>query len=66
MVVTVIVNHPLHVPFSITHPFLFATTLGPFQPALYLRTTTKKGGVPLEDNHVSMMVVSLYGMNVLL
>jgi len=66
MIITVIVNHPAHVTFCRTHLFLFERTLGPFQPALNLIMTAKKRGVPLEDNHISRMVVSIYGINVLL
>ncbi len=66
MVVTVIVNHPVDVTFCITHLFLFETTLGPFQPALYLITTAKKRGVSLEDHNLSRMVVSICGITVLL
>src|SRR5260370_41799947 len=66
MVVTVIFNHPAHVTFCITHLFLFETTLGPFQPALYLITTAKKRRGSIEYHHISRMVVSICGFYVLL
>src|SRR5438128_1783803 len=39
MIITVIVNHPLHVSLCPAHLLLCETTLGPFQPALYVQTT---------------------------
>jgi hypothetical protein len=66
MVVTVIVNHPTHVTFCITHLFLFETTLDPFAPVLYVRATAKKRGVPVEETHIARMVFPIFGITVLL
>ena len=43
-------DHPLHMPLCPAHVLLFETTLGPFQPTLYVQTTATAVGASLEGN----------------
>jgi len=59
MIITVIVNHPLHVPLGPAHVLLCEAAPGPLQPALNVQTAAIAIGAPLEDNHIAGIVVAV-------
>ncbi len=66
MIITVIFNHPLHMPLRPAHMVLFDATLGPFQPTLYLQTAAKARGALLEGHHIFKTGVAITRCSVLL
>ena len=66
MIITVIVDHPLHVPLCPAHVLLCETTPGPLQPALDVQTAATAMGAPLEGNHIARIGVAVCGWSALL
>ena len=66
MIITVIVDHPLHVPLGPAHVLLCETVPGPLQPALDMQTAAIAMGAPLEGNHIAGIGVAVCGWSALL
>ncbi len=66
MIITVIVDHPLHVPLCPAHVLLCDAAPGSLQPALDVQTAATAMGAPREGNHIAGIGVAVCGWSAFL